>query len=201
MFAGTRVFDQNTFASFQGTQFRLANAWEKYIDIDEYKDRPINYLEIGAFHGANAISVAYSYALHPESKLHLIDPWEDYSEYPEYKGEQEENYRKFVHNIEISGVKDKISVHRGYSKDCVPTLRDEYFDLIYIDGNHEPEAVLEDAVLCFRKLKRGGILIFDDYGWGGPDLTQRGIDAFVSGYYKQIASSIRSDSQFFVLKR
>jgi hypothetical protein len=28
-------------------------------------------------------------------------------------------------------------------------------------------------------------MIFDDYGWGGPDLTQRGIDAFLSGYHKK----------------
>ena len=46
--------------------------------------------------------------------------------------------------------------------------------------------LLEDAVLAFRKLKVGGYLIFDDYGWGGPDLTQRGIDGFVNGYYKRI---------------
>jgi predicted O-methyltransferase YrrM len=201
MFADTALFDEQTFSSFHGTLFTLANAWEQHIDIDEYKDRPITYLEIGAFHGANAISVAHSYALHPESKLHLIDPWEDYSEYPEYKGQQEENYSKFLHNIEHSGVKDKIIVHRGMSKDIVPTLHDEYFDLIYIDGNHEPEAVLEDAVLSFRKLKHGGILIFDDYGWGGPELTQRGIDAFVSGYYKQIVSSIKHECQLFVRKR
>jgi len=189
------------FNSFHGMLFTLANAWEKYVDIDEYKDRPINYLEIGAFHGGNAISVAHSYGLHQDSKLHLIDPWEDYSEYPEYKGQQGENYKKFIHNIETSGVKDKIVVHRGYSKDKVPNFEDEYFDIIYIDGNHEPEAVLEDAVLSFRKLKHDGIMIFDDYGWGGPDLTQRGIDAFVSGYYKQILSSIKSESQLFVRKR
>jgi hypothetical protein len=30
------------------------------------------------------------------------------------------------------------------------------------------------------------IMIFDDYGWGGPDLTQRGIDGFLSGYHKRI---------------
>jgi hypothetical protein len=36
-------------------------------------------------------------------------------------------------------------------------------DIIYIDGNHGPEYVLEDADLSFRKLKNG-IMIFDDYG-------------------------------------
>jgi len=201
MFTGTTLFDEKIFSSFHGTLFTLANAWELYVDIDEYKDRPINYLEIGAFHGANAISVAYSYASHPESKLHLIDPWEDYSEYAEYKGEQEENYKKFIHNIENSGVKEKMVVHRGYSKDKVPSFQDEYFDIIYIDGNHEPEAVLEDAVLSFRKLKHEGIMIFDDYGWGHPDLTQRGIDAFVSGYYKQITCTIKHNEQLFIRKR
>ena len=29
-------------------------------------------------------------------------------------------------------------------------------------------------------------MIFDDYGWGGPDLTQKGIDGFLSGYHKRI---------------
>jgi hypothetical protein len=29
-------------------------------------------------------------------------------------------------------------------------------------------------------------MIFDDYGWGGPDLTQKGIDGFLSGYSKKI---------------
>jgi predicted O-methyltransferase YrrM len=201
MFNETVLFDETTYSSFHGSIFTLSNAWDKFIDIDDYKDRPINYLEIGAYHGANAISVAYSYGLHPDSKLHLIDPWEDYSEYPEYKGEQEENYAKFVHNIETSGVKNKMVVHRGHSKDKVPTFQDEYFDIIYIDGNHEPEAVLEDAVLSFRKLKHDGIMIFDDYGWGSPDLTQRGIDAFVSGYYKQIATTAKSASQLFARKR
>jgi len=192
--------------SFHGVIFRLASAWERFIELDEYKDRPINYLEIGAFHGANAISVAQSYALHTESKVHVIDPWEDYSEYPEYKGEQQKNYTMFLDNIEAAGVKDKMSIHRGFSKDIVPTFQDEYFDIIYIDGNHEPEAVLEDAVLSFRKLKHNGVLIFDDYGWGGPDLTQRGIDAFVSGYYKQILVTVasndsRDNAQLFVRKR
>ena len=79
-------------------------------------------------------------------------------------------------------------------------LNDDFFDIIYIDGNHEPEYVLEDAVLSFRKLKKGGIMIFDDYGWGGKDLTQRGIDAFLSGYHKKIKKLRLEQSQMFVKK-
>jgi predicted O-methyltransferase YrrM len=103
-------------------------------------------------------------------------------------------------NLQASGSKDKITVHRGYSNAEIIKLDDDFFDIIYIDGNHEPEYVLEDAVLSFRKLKKDGIMIFDDYGWGGPDLTQRGIDAFMSGYHKRIQRLGERNSQVFIRK-
>ena len=37
------------------------------------------------------------------------------------------------------------------------------YDLVYIDGSHRPGDVLEDAVLCWRLLRAGGLMIFDDY--------------------------------------
>jgi hypothetical protein len=43
-------------------------------------------------------------------------------------------------------------------------------------------------------------MIFDDYGWGGPDLTQRGIDAFLNGYYKKIKKIGEKKSQMFIQK-
>jgi predicted O-methyltransferase YrrM len=185
---------------FVGITYRLADNWFHHVDLNSYKDRPIKYLEIGAFYGANLLSVAKTYGQHPDSKMYCIDPWEDYAEYPEYKNEQPTIYQAFLSNVENSGQKEKIEIKRGYSNMVVPTLEDESFDIIYIDGNHEPEYVLEDAVVCFRKLKKGGIMIFDDYGWGGPDLTQKGIDAFLAGYHKKITYLGIRDSQVFVRK-
>jgi predicted O-methyltransferase YrrM len=186
--------------NFSGVQYRLANNWFDYIDLNNYKNKQINYLEIGAFYGANIISVAHTYGSHKDSKLYCIDPWEDYDEYPEYKNEQSNIYKTFNDNIEKSGVKDKIKINRGYSNLEIPKFQDNVFDIIYIDGNHEPEYVLEDAVLSFRKLKKDGIMIFDDYGWGGPDLTQRGIDGFLSGYHKKILYLGEKASQVFIKK-
>lgn len=182
--------------AFRGDAYRLADNWFPFIKSDS--SRPLRYAEIGAFYGANIISVAMSYGAHPESVLVAIDPWTDYSEYPEYKGQQESIYETFMKNVEP--YTDRIQVKRGYSHDIVPTLEDNSYDIIYIDGNHEPEYVLEDAVLAFRKVKRGGFLIFDDYGWGGPDLTQKGIDAFLSGYSKRIRVLGKQQSQVFVRK-
>jgi predicted O-methyltransferase YrrM len=185
--------------NFNGVKYRLSKNWFSKINIHQYKEKPINYLEIGTFYGANILSVAESYGLHNDSKLYCIDPWEDYQEYPEYKNEQDKIYNRFLENIENSGVKDKIIINRGYSNSIVPTFSDNFFDIIYIDGNHEPEYVLEDAVLSFRKLKKNGIMIFDDYGWGGPDLTQRGIDGFISGYHKRIINLGIHNGQAFIL--
>ena len=188
--------------NFVGTQYRLANNWYPAINVNEFKNRPIRYLEIGTFHGANLFSVAESYGAHPDSVLHCIDPCENYNDYPEYKNEQPTNYNIFMNNLNNSSDanKRKITVHRGFSNQEVPKFEDEYFDIIYIDGNHEPEYVLEDAVLSFRKLKKNGYMIFDDYGWGGPDLTQAGIDAFVRGYHKRSTKLGIIQTQLFVKK-
>lgn len=186
--------------NFNGIRYRLANNWYSLIDVEQIKQKPINYLEIGTFYGANLLSVAESYALHPKSKLYCVDPWIDYGDYPEYKDKQTDIYSQFLKNIELCPYKSKINIHRGFSNDIIPTLDDEMFDIIYIDGNHEPEYVLEDAVLSFRKLKKDGIMIFDDYGWGGPELTQKGIDAFIHTYSKMIEIIGMRDCQVFLRK-
>jgi len=186
--------------NFEGTKYTLPDNWKDKINMDEFKNKPIKYLEIGAFYGANVIEVAKTYGLHNESKLYCVDPWEDYDDYPEYKGEISHIYDIFMKNISESGHKEKIKINRGLSNIEVPKYEDEFFDIIYIDGNHEPEYVLEDAVLSFRKLKKGGYMIFDDYGWGGPELTQKGIDGFISGYHKRIEKLGLSNSQMFIKK-
>lgn len=182
--------------TFEGLTYRTADNWTGFVPISPV---PIRYLEIGAFYGANVLSVEKLYAHHPDSKLICIDPWTDYDSYPEYKGQQTSIYATFMRNIHP--IQDKLTIHRGLSNEVLPTLEDNSFDIIYIDGNHEPEYVLEDAVLSFRKLKVGGHMIFDDYGWGGPDLTQRGIDGFLGAYHKRIDSAIGvHNTQVFVRK-
>jgi len=119
--------------NFTGINHRLADNWIHHINVNDYVNKPINYLEIGTFYGANILSVAYSYGLHGDSKLYCIDPWEDYAEYPEYKGIQTSIYNTFLDNIEKSGVKDKILVKRGYSNSEIPRFEDEFFDIISME--------------------------------------------------------------------
>jgi SAM-dependent methyltransferase len=186
---------------FEGVTYRTADNWFPFIPVEN--DAPITYLEIGCFYGANIISVEKSYGAHPDSKLHCIDPWENYDDYPEYKeeGMQSNTYNTFMKNIENTGKRDKFIVHRGYSNKLVHTFPDEHFDIIYVDGNHEPHYVLEDGVLSFRKLKPGGYLIFDDFGWCGRDGPETGVEAFMMAYNKQIERVGLRQSQMILKKK
>jgi SAM-dependent methyltransferase len=186
--------------NFKGQYWNLVNNWFDILNLANYQEKPIKYLEIGTLHGANLITVSETYGKHPDSKLYCIDPWEDYIDYPEYKNIQESNYSMFLSNLNLCYNKHKITINRGYSHIELLKFPDLFFDIIYIDGNHEPEYVLEDAVVSFRKLKHGGVMIFDDYCNLSPDLSMRGINAFLSGYYKKITNKRQNGVQLFIEK-
>ena len=84
----------------EGVSYQLASNWFENLPVN--KETPLKYLEIGAFYGANLISVAQTYGAHADSELHCIDPWCDYEEYPEYKGTIESVYDVFKRNNKIT---------------------------------------------------------------------------------------------------
>ncbi len=169
--------------------------WKPYIPIE---DSPINYLEIGAFTGENIIDVSKSYCKNSGSKMYCIDPWTEYSEYPEYKdGIIKKVYNLFIENMQKEGLLDKLQIYRDFSHNVIPTLQDDFFDLIFVDGNHETEFVYKDGVMSLQKLKPGGYMIFDDYDWS---TTKQGVNKFVEEHKSQIRVVGDSKYQLFIQK-
>ena len=39
------------------------------------------------------------------------------------------------------------------------------FDVAYVDGSHAARDVIGDGVMCWELLRRGGVMVFDDYRW------------------------------------
>ena len=154
--------------------------WSKYIPIE---NKPIQYLEIGVHTGSNIVDIAKSYCKHPDSRIYCVDPWIDYEEYPEYKGQQDVLLSIF--NSAIQPYKDKCVIHRGFSDNIVPTFQDDFFDMIFVDGNHETDYVYRDGCMSFQKCKSGGYIIFDDYSLSWPQ-TIKGIDKFLVDYSDKI---------------
>lgn len=176
----------------KGHAYRTCENWFKYIDnAIQYN----NYLEIGSFYGANVLSVVEKYFF---KRHYCIDPYINNEDYPEVSidtFDQEEVYNSFLENI--SG-HSNIILKKDFSFNVIPTFENNFFDVIYIDGNHNKPFVLEDAVLAYRKLKVNGTLVFDDYGWRG--LTNKQIDYFEEMYSERMVKLGMKDTQVFYKK-
>ena len=56
-----------------------------------------------------------------------------------------------------------IRLYRMMSDEAAQNFPDEYFDLIYIDGDHSYEGVRKDLEAWWPKVKRGRFFLGDDY--------------------------------------
>ena len=123
-------------------------------------------LEVGSWAGESAILWAEAIKRYfSEGKIYCVDPWVDYGSTTKTMSRALRNnkiFNLFRHNIELSGHKDIITVLRGFSKDILPRLNHNHFDLIYIDGDHSYGAVKKDLQDASFLLKERGVLCGDD---------------------------------------
>jgi hypothetical protein len=71
-----------------------------------------------------------------------------------------EYYRR---RLASNGASAQVKIYEGDSSTQLAQRPDESYDLIYIDGDHTYEGVRKDAHVSLRKMKRHGLLVFNDY--------------------------------------
>jgi hypothetical protein len=123
--------------------------FEKIVSHFRYTPHP-KFLEIGTFEGRTAFWLLDNIQ---KSKVTVIDP------------EVGPNFRDNFVKWTVGNEATRFNWRCDYS---FPSLLEEYslgnkYDLIYIDGDHNSSGVLEDAIIAWKLLKIGGILLFDDY--------------------------------------
>jgi predicted O-methyltransferase YrrM len=75
----------------------------------------------------------------------------------------------------------RVRVHEGDSVQVLESFPDEYFDWIYIDAQHAYEGVMRDIGAARRKVKAGGLLVFNDYAiWSYVEMEPYGVVAAVN---------------------
>lgn len=83
-------------------------------------------------------------------------------------------------------------------------LEHREFDIMYVDGNHEAPAALQDMCNCWRLLKLGGLMIVDDaerrYRGGMPSVAVA-LDAFEHCYHGYFDVVYRHPKQVCYVKR
>ena len=150
---------------------------------------PNKVLEIGTFEGFYSLWIAEQLGKHEHFELHTIDPFKgiNYGVEQSYFDDIE---TKWNTNLSICDYKNKITFHKDTSFNVLNKLYNENkkFDLIYIDGSHKYGDVLNDAMNGFDHLKKGGIIIFDDFNKAE---VQKAILFFVNKKSEKISSRSR----------
>ena len=123
--------------------------------LNKFAGQPsLRALEIGVYEGRSSLWFLSHILTHPTATIVCIDP-----------------YCKPVFHQNIALYAKQATLIEEPAQKALRTqnFAPEGLHFIYIDGDHKARAVLEIAVLCFRLLKKGGIIIFDDYFWKSPN--------------------------------
>lgn len=139
-------------------------------------------VEIGVWKGENAYVLRH---LFPDAHFYLIDPWKLTKDYVEKGGppsEVQEDY-DYLYKVVKAVYKDdaQVSVIRKTSIEGAKDVPDEV-DLVFIDGNHDYDAVKEDIATWRKKVRKGGILSGHDFQRDFPGVM-RAVDESLKGKY------------------
>ena len=148
-----------------------------------------DFLEIGCFEGRASVWMLYN-GLADNGSLVCIDTFKGSEEHVNLN--LNNLYETFTSNVREASKPDQfVRVMKATSYEGMATLIHEksQFDFIYIDGSHTAPDVMTDACMAFGLLRKGGIMLFDDYLWADvPGLLHRpklAVDLFVTLFNEQ----------------
>ncbi len=86
-------------------------------------------------------------------------------------------------NIDEAVSAQRCEVVEGDSAKNLEQFPSEFFDWIYIDGDHYYEGVKKDIELAAKKLKKGGMIVLNDYAvWSPVGMTHCGVARAVNEF-------------------
>lgn len=153
-------FDHTIIANMEGwlsdkeadLLFRLASQCKgkgAIVEIGSWKGKSTTCLSLGSKAGAG-------------TPITAIDPHTGSSEHGDV-----DTYAEFLHNIDRNGITDMVEPIREYSQN-VGKEWDKPVELLWIDGAHEYEYVLQDLEIWEQFLIDGGVIAFHDSTMPGP---------------------------------
>jgi GR25 family glycosyltransferase involved in LPS biosynthesis/predicted O-methyltransferase YrrM len=183
--------------------FAMGAYWffQKHLTSLQGKEN-LQFLQIGTYTGDASVWMMDNVLTHPNSILTDVDTWE---------GSEEQVHKEFDWKNVEETYDEKVSKYNNIIKEKSTSVEflnsapKDYYDFIYIDGDHTEAAVYQDAVLSWDKLKSGGILGFDDYTWwheSGLDSMRPGpaVDRFVKEHAGQL-DVLDINIQYWVKKK
>lgn len=146
----------------------------------------LKYLQVGVFTGDTSVWLLNNILTDSSSTLTDIDTWVGTTDEPMHALFDWSDVEK-TYDEKLSTYQNVIKC-KSSSIDFFNSTQNK-FDFIYIDGDHQPSAVLVDANGAWNCLNANGIIAFDDYGWqpkaidfGYNQVPKPGIDEFLANH-------------------
>lgn len=133
------------------TRIKKWNVW-----LDHFRGKEgLRFLEIGSFEGRSTRWLMENILTAADSTIDCADLFCPVNGFDDY-------YSTFLRNL--APFADRVHVLKGPSSETLKQLSGQY-DFVYVDGSHTAFDTQCDAVMSWRHLKVGGMMIFDDYLW------------------------------------
>ena len=170
--------------------------------IEKYK--PKNFLEVGVFQGVTSRNICEKLNLINDGNFlfHGIDIFEDTNSSIDNKEMTIKHnklsnplkhlifniiLKKDLFSIEsvyefLNKFKDNIHLYKGFSDSQLPKVDLSKIDMIFLDGGHSYETVSNDLSLILKEIKKGKVIICDDY-----DQTSYGVKKAVDELQNRVS--------------
>lgn len=135
--------------------------WEKFLAHLKGKEY-LNGIEVGCWEGQSACWLLQNIFTHPTSKLTVIDPFVGNPENV-LQGYEKDVQDIFRSNIKEIGATERVDLKVQRSGVALKYLHENNFDFVYLDGSHITKDVLKDLCFVWPLIKKGGIIVMDDY--------------------------------------
>lgn len=134
----------------------MTNDFDTLLGLKEIADEFLNKNSVMAEIGSYAGVSSELFALHCK-EIYCIDPWE-------YNGKEDFNSFRAENEFDNTLSKnDNMFKIKDTSDVAVNMFEDSSLDLVYIDGCHDYECVLDDINNWLPKVKNGGVISGHDY--------------------------------------
>lgn len=152
--------------------FMIGTIW--YLKKNNPNLKNISVMEIGSWLGASALSFAQGLQDHNDSQgtITCVDAWKPFFDEEKNSADVHQNmqamlgsdiaYNIFLHNISTLPASILCQHLKGQSDNILSMLKDEQFDVIFVDADHTYEPVKKDILNSIPLLKDGGIICGDD---------------------------------------
>jgi hypothetical protein len=137
--------------------------FETLLELIQKNDY-LYYLEIGIGSG-KTMSYLMQNIGDPDFRFYGIDPYKAYGDLHKkglrFKQDRFDANKRVVENLFWSDGRGKFI--NEYAHIASETFEDNFFDIIFIDGNHTEDYVLQDMKDWYPKLREGGTFAGHDY--------------------------------------